>query len=172
VKRGLPLLVLLFLAVGAGLWWSRPWEDSAATDASVESVGPSANDPRLEPRVSSAMLAAREEARRRYRLNEPETTIQHDLQTLMETFAQWQTNFSATGNPVGTNAEITAALTGDNPLRLDVVPRAHPAINARGELCDRWGTPFRFHQQSGRVMEIISAGPDRDFATADDARSQ
>jgi hypothetical protein len=36
-------------------------------------------------------------------------------------------------------------------------------------LCDRWGTPLRFHQLSGERMEIRSAGPDRKFGTPDDA---
>lgn len=101
-------------------------------------------------------------------LNAASGTIQNDARLLQEVFVQWQTNFSGKGNPVGTNAEITAALTGKNSLQLDLIPRDHPAINVRGELCDRWGTPFRFHQLSGTNMQIISAGPDRDFATADD----
>lgn len=97
--------------------------------------------------------------------------IRDDLRILDVVFEQWATNFPRSGNPVGNNAEITAALTGANPLQLDLIPVDHPAINAKGELCDRWGTPFRFHQWSGTVMEIISAGPDRDFATADDVSS-
>ena len=70
---------------------------------------------------------------------------------------------------VSENAEITAALTGENRLGFAVIPRGHRAINTRGELCDRWGTPFRLHQLSGTQMEIRSAGPDRTFATGDDA---
>ena len=48
------------------------------------------------------------------------------------------------------------------------IPPGNPAINARGELCDRWGTPFFFHQLSGSQMEIRSAGPDRKLWTPDD----
>ena len=102
-------------------------------------------------------------------LNAPDGSIQRDLQILNEVFEMWLTNFPRDGNPVGENAEITAALTGDNVHRFAFVPRRHRAINTRGELCDRWGTPFRFHQLSGRQMEIRSAGPDRKFGTADDA---
>ena len=104
-------------------------------------------------------------------LNAAEGTVERDIQILDAAFEQWQTNFPAVGNPVGTNSEITAALTGANPLGLDLIPAGHPAINAAGELCDRWGTPFRFHQLSGSVMEISSAGPDRKFATVDDVVS-
>lgn len=102
-------------------------------------------------------------------LNAPGGTVRRDLEILNEVFGTWQTNFPHTGNPVGENAEITAALTGDNPFRFAFILRGHRAINARGELCDRWGTPFRFHQLSGTQMEIRSAGPDRKFGTADDA---
>jgi hypothetical protein len=102
-------------------------------------------------------------------LNAPGGAIRRDLEILNEVFAAWQTNFPRTGNPVGENAEITAALTGDNPVHFAFIPPTHRAINARGELCDRWGTPFRFHQLSGTQMEIRSAGPDRKFGTADDA---
>lgn len=102
-------------------------------------------------------------------LNAAGATIAQDLAILQQLFDAWRSNFPREGNPVGENADITAALTGANRLGLALVPKGHPALNERGELCDRWGTPFRFHQLSGEHMEIISAGPDRKFATADDA---
>lgn len=102
-------------------------------------------------------------------LNRPDSTVARDLETLTHLLDAWRSNFPRDGNPVGENAEITAALVGENSLGLALIPKNHPAINARGELCDRWGTPFRFHQLSGQRMEIRSAGPDRVFATGDDA---
>jgi hypothetical protein len=101
-------------------------------------------------------------------LNSPRTTIQRDLQILNAVLLAWQTNFHGQGNPVGDNAAITAALTGKNPLNFQFIPRDHPAINASGELCDRWDTPFFFHALSGTRMEIRSAGPDRQMYTDDD----
>jgi hypothetical protein len=102
-------------------------------------------------------------------INASNRTIQQDLQILSEVFDAWQTNFPRLGNPVGENADITAALAGANELKFAFIPKRHPAINSNGELCDRWGTPFRFHQLSGRQMEMRSAGPDRKFGTTDDA---
>jgi hypothetical protein len=102
-------------------------------------------------------------------LNAPGSTITRDLDIVSQIFDAWQSNFPREGNPVGENAEITAALLGDNRLGLALIHQGHRAVNERGELCDRWGTPFRFHQLSGTQMEIFSAGPDRKFATADDA---
>jgi hypothetical protein len=72
------------------------------------------------------------------------------------------------GNPVGENSEITAALTGRNKLAFAFIPKDCPAINSKGELCDRWGKPYFFHQISGEKMEIRSAGPDGVLWTADD----
>jgi len=72
------------------------------------------------------------------------------------------------GNPVGNNAEITAALLGDNPRQLRLPLPEGSALTPDGELADRWGTPYFFHQLSGSRMEIRSAGPDRRMWTADD----
>jgi hypothetical protein len=102
-------------------------------------------------------------------LNSPRFDVTHDLVLLNDLFNDWRVNFPHGGNPWGDNAEITAALTGDNPLRLPLLPHNHPAVSANGELCDRWGTPFRFHALAGDRMELRSAGPDKKFGTADDA---
>ena len=93
--------------------------------------------------------------------------IHRDLRALNEIFIAYRTALR-TGNPVGENGEITAALVGRNKLGYAFVPADSPAINARGELCDRWGSPFFFHQLSGERMEIRSAGPDRKLWTGDD----
>ena len=73
------------------------------------------------------------------------------------------------GNPVGTNAEITRALNGNNPTHsrfLDGIPGAQ--VDANGSLIDQWGTPYFFHQLSATDMEVRSAGPDRIMWTSDD----
>jgi hypothetical protein len=73
------------------------------------------------------------------------------------------------GNPVGNNAEITAALNGQNPKGINFIkPEGGMRINENGELVDAWGTPFFFHQLSGTDMEIHSAGPDKAMWTSDD----
>jgi hypothetical protein len=102
-------------------------------------------------------------------LNAPSGSIQRDLRILQDILAAWRSNFPRDGNPVGENVEITAALTGKNRFELALIPKDHSAVNPNGELCDRWGTPFRFHQISGDRMELRSAGPDRKFGTPDDA---
>ena len=71
-------------------------------------------------------------------------------------------------NPVGTNPEITAALQGGNPKQVNFLKQDGNRVNGIGELVDAWGTPYFFHQISGREMEIRSAGPDRVMYTGDD----
>lgn len=72
------------------------------------------------------------------------------------------------GNPVGTNAEITAALSGDNAKQLKLELPAGSTLNAAAELCDPWGTPWFFHQLGSNKTELRSAGPDRKLYTDDD----
>lgn len=71
-------------------------------------------------------------------------------------------------NPVGTNAEIMKAVMGGNSKRAMLGPPEGQNLNANGELVDRWGTPYFFHQMSATHMEIHSAGPDRIFSSPDD----
>jgi len=101
-------------------------------------------------------------------LNAAEGSVQRDLAILQDVFAAWRSNADGRGNPVGSNREITAALAGQNRWGFAIIPPDHPAINARGELCDRWGSPLFFHQLSGERMEIVSFGPDGERGTEDD----
>jgi hypothetical protein len=71
-------------------------------------------------------------------------------------------------NPVGVdNFEFTEQLLGKN--RMSIVFIAPDCAALRGnELVDEWGTPYFFHPVSSEVMEMISAGPDREMWTSDD----
>jgi hypothetical protein len=94
----------------------------------------------------------------------PAATVLENMRTAFQSDASM---FGA--NPVGTNPEITRALNGENPKQARFLnPDYGLRINGQGELVDAWGTPFFFHQLSGTLMEIHSAGPDRTMWTADD----
>ena len=191
-----PLTAVLLVLLTAGLWfWTRPpaappaAPAPAPAPAAPPAVSPTAPLPAAPPAGKSAPRAAAEPAAPApagtatpadapydpaafpiaARLNAPGGTVAADLEVLQELFDTWRTNFPREGNPVGENADITTALLGTNRLELALVPRRHPALNAKGELQDRWGTAYRFHQLSGERMEITSAGPDRRFGTPDDA---
>jgi protein gp37 len=71
-------------------------------------------------------------------------------------------------NPVGTNAEITKALLGDNLKQVRIQLPKGLTVNEDREMCDRRGIPFFFHQLSGKEMEIRSAGADEKMWTDDD----
>ena len=174
------LLVLGLALLGGALVWSllprRPADSSPATPSPAAPAAPAApsfpvapvpfagaNDRPLFVDSSPAVSVAAA-------LNAPGGTITRDLTLLNDLLSDWRLNFPNAGNPWGENAEITAALTGDNSLGLRLIPRTHPAINAAGELVDRWGTPFLFHALAGDRMEVRSAGPDKKFGTTDDAR--
>jgi cytoskeletal protein RodZ len=80
-------------------------------------------------------------------------------------------NYGATfgENPVGTNPEITEALTGKNPKGINfITAESGLRVNENGEMVDAYGTPFFFHQLSGQEMEIRSAGEDKKMWTFDD----
>ncbi len=91
-------------------------------------------------------------------------TVVENVRTVIHNYGQ---RFG--GNPIGSNAEITRTLGGDNPGRINFLnPEAGLRVNVAGELIDAWGTPFFFHQLSGTEMEIHSAGPDKILWTIDD----
>jgi hypothetical protein len=101
-------------------------------------------------------------------LDAPAGSARADLRIIDQIFVAYRSALHS-GNPTGENAEITAALAGRNRLGFAFIPKDNPAINSNGELCDRWGTPYFFHQLSGEKMEIRSAGPDRRLWSEDDA---
>jgi hypothetical protein len=117
--------------------------------------------------VRSPAAAAEEPSQLANGLNSPTGDIHADLRIIDAVFNAYR-GAVRSGNPVGENSEITAALTGRNRLGFAFIPKDCPAINSKGELCDRWGKPFFFHQISGERMEIRSAGPDGTMWTSDD----
>jgi hypothetical protein len=100
-------------------------------------------------------------------LNSPTSDAKADLRQVNDIFMHYRSAVHG-DNPIGDNVDITAVLTGRNSLGFAFIPLDCPALNANGELCDRWGTPYFFHQISGQEMGIRSAGPDRKMWTADD----
>jgi hypothetical protein len=160
---GAVLALILIVVLIVSIRFRAPDSPATATPSSSQptAVAEADRPPPSPPRPAERSTLAD-------RLNARDTDIRADLRLVGEIIDTFRSNFPATGNPVGTNAEITAALSGRNRLKLAVIPPDHPAINREGELCDRWGTPFFFHAESGTRMEIRSAGPDRKMWTEDD----
>jgi hypothetical protein len=100
------------------------------------------------------------------RLNAPDGSCREDIDFLELVISQYCKHLD--GNPVGDNAEIAAALRGDNPKGIALLPQEGPFYDSDGRLVDRWGTPYFFHAVARQRMDIVSAGPDREFWTKDD----
>lgn len=100
-------------------------------------------------------------------LHAAQKTGAQDAAVVMSLFTEYRARFR--GFPVGEdNAAFVRALSGHNPGRIALLPPDHPAIDAEGQLLDRWGKPFFFHLLGRDALEIRSAGPDRQLYTADD----
>jgi hypothetical protein len=172
VRALLALLTLAFIGLLAFKVLNRSEPADAPAPSSTPSTpskgpGPAGPQSKIESPKSKIEPPPVQESHLADELNSPAGTIQADLRIVSEVIDAFRTNFPRDGNPVGDNAEITAALTGKNKLGLALIPPKHPAIK-NGALCDRWGTPFFFHAESASKMEIRSAGPDRKMWSADD----
>ena len=71
-------------------------------------------------------------------------------------------------NPIGGNADLAAALRGENPNKETFLPAGHPVFSADGLLLDRWNTPLIVHPEAWRELELRSAGPDKTPYNDDD----
>lgn len=116
-------------------------------------------DPRLD--VAPAAGASAPVARREDRVEG-----RAELEKVEMMFRDFRTRIGE--NPVGSNAEIMRAVMGENSARARIGPPDGQSINEQGELVDRWGTPYFFHQISKSNMEVRSAGPDGVMWTVDD----
>jgi hypothetical protein len=70
--------------------------------------------------------------------------------------------------PIGGNADLAAALRGENPNRETYVSADHPVFSQDGLLVDRWGSPLVVHPEAWTQLELRSAGPDKIAYTPDD----
>jgi hypothetical protein len=164
--RSLPVVFVVLLFVGLGVWWwlraarlAGPSPVAASSAVSgVEPAGPPSGPGGVEPAYSP--LADE--------LHSPRHDAAHDLVVLRGLLAQFTTSLKlAERPPLGDNADIAAALGGANRRRLVFIPPRHPALR-EGRLVDRHGTPYHFHARSADAIDARSAGPDRRLFTADD----
>lgn len=74
--------------------------------------------------------------------------------------------------PMANNESWAAAFRGMNPAHERFLPDTNAALNAQGQLVDRWQTPLFIHPLGGHRFDIRSAGPDKQMWTADDIHRQ
>lgn len=141
--------------------------DQAATP---DSPAPVASRPTFTS-ASGEEIIVLDIARSARQLHDENVEPQEELMIIQNLLAYYRRVEGA--NPQGgLNSEIVAKLIGNNDRKVALISPGHPAINAEGELVDRWGTPYWFHPVSRELMEIISAGPDRELFTDDDVRGE
>jgi hypothetical protein len=173
-KRAVLLFSLLLVAAGIIGWvltqpqMTFPAVSETKTTAKPSSA-PVSSPPRpsagpAQPAVDRRVIDA-EHLKLADRLAAHSETPLQDLEIVNEFFELYRKTLSHL--PVGSNEDLTAILTGSNPLNGVVFPKDSPMI-VKGQIVDRWGTPYWIHPNSGARVEIRSAGPDQDLFTSDD----
>ena len=151
--------MLLLLVLAAAVFWgpSRYHSLSHSRAGVIPSEGAATSDPAAQGSPQARAL------------NLPSNTPQRDLAVLSGLLSELTTCLHVRNlPPLGDNEDITAALTGRNRMKLVVIPPGHPALDGKGRLVDRWGTPYHFHARSADTFDLRSAGPDKVLFTADD----
>jgi hypothetical protein len=145
---------------------AAPPADAVAAPATPRPVAPAplaAPNPPSPQRHSPAAPPLPAEQRPAAVVPEP---AQAAVEALALNIREYRNRFG--GNPVGNNAEIVREMDGGNAKGAAYLPADLKRLNGQGELIDEWGTPYFFHQESAKEMEIRSAGADRVLWTSDD----
>jgi len=72
--------------------------------------------------------------------------------------------------PSSVNLDLAKELTGQNAKGIPFIVFRPRSLSVGGEVVDSWQMPLRFVWADGRSAQIISAGPDLMFGTADDIK--
>jgi hypothetical protein len=158
------LIALVALAVWAEVWYSR----RATPDSAAKQQPNPGAEARSYPAVDQATLtpSPTPSATATPPFAPPDQAALLELDKVNLMLRDYRS--IAGENPVGTNAEIMAVVMGNNPKGATVGPPEGMKLNDKGELIDRWETPYFFHQLSRDHMEIRSAGADKVMWTDDD----
>jgi len=162
------LLVLIFLLTQMRWKWSKPASRASATpDQVVSNVAVVTVSPAASLSSGHAPPLLGETILRDYA--NPNLPPENDL-TLMSRLMENSLLLlkSAANRPLSANEDWADLFRGKNAAREEFLPAQHVALNAQGQLVDRWGTPLFFHALGGGRYEIRSAGPDHKIWTADD----
>jgi hypothetical protein len=130
--------------------------------AAASSITP-ATSPRIPP---DSLTANRRISKKDERAAEQGRAGESDPEMIgiKETLRSYRNAFGE--NPIGTNAEITRAVTGGNSRQAKF---ADSGVRIKaGQMVDQWDHPYFFHQLTRTQMEIRSAGPDGVMWTKDD----
>ena len=168
MKRAAPIIIVLVIVVLVEFLVTRPFRQRSARDQAAQAS--------VNTNASAAMTAAPggntsallgENILRGY--GDTNFPPENDL-TLMARLMENSVLLlkSAANRPLSANEDWADLFRGRNSAQEKFLPDQHVALNARGQLVDRWGTPLFFHSLGSGRHELRSAGPDRKLWTADD----
>jgi hypothetical protein len=179
VKR--PAIIgAVLLGVLAGLWWLRDPDEPTSNISQPTPVGENSNsespkqtaanagtttlpnspEPMAVPLLGETILAGYADT------NLPP---ENDLTLMSRLMENSLLLVKAAGHrPLSANEDWADLLRGRNGTQERFLPDEHVALNARGQLIDRWQTPLFFHALGGGRYDLRSAGPDQKLWTNDD----
>jgi len=154
MRRSLPIvvLILIFAMLAAVVWVANRLDHSLVPPPkSVKSQG--VESPPAQPTASESLLTGYGDAA---------TPPIEDLRKIQRVaIGYFSVIKDAQRFPIGGNADLSAALRGENANREVFIPPGSPVFSKEGLLLDRWGSPLIVHPLAWRQLEIRSAGPDR-----------
>jgi hypothetical protein len=160
VPRMKRLLLIVLLVATAFLAWRLSQEPVPLRDA-----GPTA--PVIPRHVEAKAVTASEKLLDGY--GDPATPPVEDLKKIQRVIAGYFSVVKdASRFPIGGNADLAAALRGENANKEAFVPEGHPVFSNDGLLIDRWRSPLVVHPEGWKQIELRSPGPDRQPHTGDD----
>ena len=95
-----------------------------------------------------------------YVANVKTTRFNEDVDNLFIALQQYKERVGA--YPVGNNAQVAKALSGENPKNVIILIGRKKELNSKGEMVDPWGTALRIYF-AGEGVLIRSAGPNKRF---------
>ncbi len=152
------VLIAIFILLG-WMAWTSPDNLKSQKNSGSQSA-PNLSPPRHNGYIGSSIL--KDYAAPNRPIEEDLTDLSHALKN----FALLVKGDSPI--PLGANEEIAIALLGKNGAKLAFLPKDSQALNAQGQLIDRWGTALWFHASTRERIDIRSAGPDKKLWTIDD----
>jgi hypothetical protein len=168
VKRSIPILLVLVLLLGIRTLKNRSTPRSETLSVAnspeiqiTEASSGSRQPPNQSPRLIGEVIL-RDYANTNLPPQNDLTVMSHLMQNSLLLLK------SAANRPLSANEDWADFFTGKNAAHERFFSDNHPALNAKGQLIDRWGTPLFFHALGGGRYEIRSAGPDKVMWTSDD----
>jgi hypothetical protein len=175
VKRAVSI-VLVVAAVIVLIWMLARVRSSSSRAINSEKAGPEAtvtnvlvtasSPDAIAPPNSAGRLLGESILRDYANANQPP---ENDLTLMSRLMENSLLLLKSAGNrPLSANEDWADFLLGKNFIHERFLTDTNVALNAQGQLIDRWRTPLFVHALGGGRYEMRSAGPDQKLWTADD----